>query len=174
MKQVTSLALTLVALGCASAEGVALQTEELKHFIRNLCPQTARALKTQDSRFFDQLLAPNFVAQDERGVKLGRKEALFVIRFQLNTLKVLDYRMKIQSVKLVGSQATVVSSAKLIGLTQPHRGHPGSKVEITRKVSEVYEKSGTHWLLIYKKDLAVPTTKILPATKLTSVTAPKR
>lgn len=138
----------------------------LKSYIGRLNAQVGKAFKTKDSRFFDSLFAKDFQSRDEHGVVRGRKEALFVLRFQINTLQVLDYKVTTRSIKLEKARGTVVSTAKMVGLTQPRRGRPGQKVEIVRRLSDTYEKRGGAWVLVYRRELAAPTTRSIPSTAL--------
>jgi hypothetical protein len=151
-----------LGLGSASASG----DGPLKAYIGKLNAQVAKAFKTKDSKFFDSLLADDFQARDEHGVVRGRKETLFVLRFQLNTLRVLDYKVTTQSIKLEKARGTVVSTAKMVGITPARRGQPGRKVEIVRRLSDVYERRGNAWVLVYRRELAAPTTKTLPSIPL--------
>jgi hypothetical protein len=129
---------------------------DLKAYVLKLNPEVAKAYKTKDSRFFDTLYSPEFKARDEHGVLMGRKEALFVVRFQLNTLNVLDYHTTVKAIKIEKARGTVEATSKMVGLTAARRGRPGEKVEITRRWSDIYEKRGGAWVLVFHNELAAP------------------
>jgi hypothetical protein len=97
---------------------------------------------------------------------MGRKESLFVVRFQLNTIKVLDYHATTQSIKLEKARGTVITRCQMVGLTTPRHGRPAEKILMTRRWSDLYEKRGTAWALIGRTELATPLIKSTPMTLL--------
>jgi hypothetical protein len=164
MKRILSLVF-IVSAGFANA--CAPLDEGLKTYVQKLNVETAKAYKTKDSHFFDTLFAPDFKAHDEHGVLLGRKEALFVVRFQLNTIKFQDYHATTLALKLTPARGTVVTQAKMMGLTNARHGHPSQKIQITRKWSDLYEKRGNQWQLVSRTELAAPLVLATPLTPLT-------
>lgn len=159
--------IAIVVALCLSVGAVfASGDKDFKAFVHTLNLQVAKAYESKDSKFFDSLYSPDFQARDEHGVLQRRKEALFVVRFQLNVLKILDYKTIAQTVKGDKTHGTVVSTTKMIGMTQSRRGEPPQKVEIVRHVSEDYEKRGNTWVLVSRKELAAPITKMIASTPL--------
>ena len=140
--------------------------DDLKTYVKLVNLQTAKAFESKDSHFFENLFTKDFKAKDEHGTLMGRKESLFVVRFQMNTIKVLDYKADAQSVKVEKTRGTVVTSSKLIGLTTARHGRPSEKLEIVRKWSDVYQKQGTAWTLISRTELVAPVVKTTPAAVL--------
>jgi len=171
-----SLALPTAALSLTSIVAAASNKAAFKSYVDGLNRKVADAFVAKDSKFFDTLLAPDFKSRDEHGVVHGRKESLFALRFQLNTVRVLSYKVTVKSVSLQKTQGTVVCNVKMLGLTPSRRGRPGEKVEIVRRLSDVYEKRGRAWALIYQSELAAPAIKTVAAVPLRPAgrTQPKR
>ena len=136
--------------------------DDLSSYVKLVNQQTAKALEAKDSHFFENLFTKDFKAKDEHGTMMGRKESLFVVRFQMNTIKVLEYKASSQPIKIEKSRGTIVTQAKLIGLTTARHGRPSEKLEITRKWSDIYQKQGTAWTLIYRTELVPPVVKTSP------------
>jgi hypothetical protein len=140
---------------------------DLKAHVSAINAETAAAYKKHDSNFFDQLFSPDFKAKDEHGATLNKKAALFVVRFQLNSIRVTDYTATSKPLKLEKAQGTFVTEAKMVGIAPGRRGGPPSKVVITRKFSDLYQKRGTQWALIYRAELLAPVVKVTPMVLLT-------
>lgn len=139
---------------------------DLKSYVRQLNARTAVAYKNHDSRFFDALFSPDFQARDERGVLQRRKQALFVVRFQLNAIKVLDYHATTQALTLQKAGGVVTTQVKMVGLTPARRGEPSQKVVITRRFSDQFQKRGNQWALVFRTELTAPIVKTTPLTNL--------
>ena len=157
------------ALGLVFISSAALGPQAdggLKQYVKKLNTETAKAYETKDSAFFDRLYGLGFESKDEHGVVLKRKESLFVVRFQLNTIKFTDYKATTQAIKLEKARGTVITKATMMGLTPARRGQPGEKVQIARKWSDVFEKRGDKWELVSRTELAAPVvlaTPLVPA-----------
>jgi len=136
----------------------------LKQYVQKLNGQTAKAYETKDSGFFDRLYGPEFQSKDEHGVVMKRKESLFVVRFQLNTIKFTDCRVATQAIKLEKARGTVVTKATMLGLTPARRGRPATQLRIARKWSDVFEKRGDKWELVSRTELAPPVVLATPLT----------
>jgi hypothetical protein len=148
------------------------RAEDLKSYVSKLNPKVAEAYKKRDSLFFDQLLDKDFRSRDEHGVLHNRKESLFVIRFQLNTLQVTNYQSSVESIKFEKAKGTVVTRSKMLALSVPRPGRPREKVEISRKWSDLYEKKGDSWQLVYRQELQAPIVKSTPMKLLQPASQP--
>jgi len=90
-----------------------------------------------------------------------------VVRFQLNTIKVLDYHATTQALTLQKAGGVVTSQVKMVGLTPARRGQPPQKVVITRRFSDQFQKRGNQWALVFRTELVAPIVKTTPLTNLT-------
>lgn len=120
------------------------------------------AYKAKDASFFDRILPSEFTSYDERHTKLGRKESLFVIRFQLNTLKVQSYVPQVKAIKLKGTTGTVTVSAKMMALMPARRMKPAENVEISRTWEDVFVQRPTGWTLVTRRELKAPDVRPIP------------
>jgi len=135
---------------------------DIKSHVKELNAETAAAYKTHDAKFFESLFSPDFKAKDEHGVLLARKQALFVVRFQLNSIRFTDYKATTKALKLEPAQATMLTQAKMVGIAPGRRGAPPSKVVITRQWSDLYKKRDGKWDLVFRTELAAPIVKSQP------------
>lgn len=161
-----SCVVVMAAFSGQLASACLIGPDDLTSYVKLVNQQTAKAFEAKDSHFFENLFTKDFKAKDEHGTLMGRKESLFVVRFQMNTIKVLDYKASSQPIKIEKSRGTIVTQAKLIGLTTARHGRPSERLEITRKWSDVYQKQGTAWTLISRTELLAPVVKTSPMTLL--------
>jgi len=161
-----------LAIVAASASGVAQtrnvgdDTGAFKTYFKELAPKVVAAYNSKDSKFFEDLYAPDFKSTDERGVTNGKKISLFLIRYHFNMLKKVDYKMKL--VSLTASHDTAVLTLKTVinGVMQDRRGVPGSPMTLTRLEKQTFVKKGNLWMISLNQDIKPPALLLKPATQL--------
>ena len=130
--------------------------DSFKAFVLTIAPKVETAYARKDSAFFDKLYAPNFVTQDEHGVKNGKKIALFLLRYHFNTLQNLTYHAKLLSIDAAGNTGTVKMMTVLQATMVGHHGSKGGPIKVTRIEKEVFVKNGNEWQMSLDQDLKRP------------------
>jgi ketosteroid isomerase-like protein len=148
--------LTVVLLACGAAVSSAQGVKSDQQMLMDLERQWDDAFRTNNVRFIDSILDPDFLATYDNGTRADRKKELELAAS--NNQQIDDSDLDDFTIKIYGNTAIVWFTLRLLG---PIQGKP---VVLTYHYTDVWVlRDGGNWRCVASQSTRVPPTPDTPA-----------